>query len=101
MYLWPHIVGRFGKLGVCQSAQIGTILEFFNNFLYKIQIDISYISRKNCQIMYLVPKFGGQMGVSANGPKLDQLNFFLNNFLYKIKIEKGSILFKKKVCVLA
>ena len=76
MYLRPHFAGRFQKWGGLPIGPEWADLKNFATFSHtKSELKGGLFYEKNCQLMYLGPynagRFG-QMGVSANQPKLDQ-----------------------------
>ena len=80
MYFGPHVEGRFRHMeGVYQSAQNSPILNFLNNFSYKIQIERGSILWKNGRHKYLGPILQAVLKKkgSANQPKMDQFVQFL------------------------
>ena len=75
MYLRPHFAGRFEKWRVCQSAQLDQFgnLSTLSNIKSELKGGLFYEKIANSCIWgsYNAGQFG-QMGVSANGPRLDQ-----------------------------
>ena len=74
MYLGPNNAGRFGQMGMSANRlNWGPISKYFNNFLYKVQIE------KNCHLIYLRPYNTGrfkQIRVSDDHPKMTNFAFF-------------------------
>ena len=101
MYFGPHVDGRFRHIeGVYQSAPNSPILNFLNNFSYKIQIERGSILWKNGRHKYLGPIL--QAVLKKKGLPISPKWTNLCNFLYKIQVERGSVKWKKNynLCIL-
>ena len=87
-----HIEGCFFRYGSLPIGPNGPLCKFFNNIFKKIQIDRgSFLSKKNCLLMYLglhIEVRLKKLGV-CQLPKNGLIWEFFKYFLYKIKIERG------------